>query len=943
MKTIWHKVLPVISPGIRVKLTLFTLFFVSALLLFSFLFSYFRQKAELSSAFEKEMRAPLEFVAGNVADLNRIAQGLISLESFRIHLKQKTTEAQKFKKAVLVKEDTVGNRLRSVTKFFGAKVRYTYQTRRYDTYFSTYLTAKNLQDFELQLKAFTDVTMNSSIPAAQFTQWKVLAAQVAVAELKIAQTEKPTEVMTHEVARKRARLLGELKKPFGKLFSARLERTGLAAESIRILSYDIQATELFDTAAFFPESGVSTQRLFRLPDFNRFKDDFFSNEDVLSARAEFKLSDAPFDAQFTPVFTNYPVVERAQRLAMLSEKQKKAYGPAVAIDQDFANQLRDQAAKKMERLKLLREKGIPPSKDPEFMGLAQDYRVLADKRDKALRGTLDYSAKEKRHFTKIEAEIKERENAISQAKKLIKAQEEKQKLVISGKASKDSPSRDELEASIETERQAIEAQESEKLRLKTRATSIREDEDLLAIDSILRLRDTALLAKIRLALVSEQDALNLELKSEEARRNALRLASTICQFIHEARSETDFTLARGVQSPLSGGVLAVTRSEAEEYMHLLDATPIWGDAGLAAQLVTQNVVGYNLAIINKREGLRRILISTRWLVLFSSGIAVLAIIAAWFFSGLAVKRLKSLSGSAMQVRQGNLNTVFDAHGFDELAGLGANLNDMVHGLKEREEMKGELMAAEEIQKRLLPSAVPKNLKGRADIAGFYKAMVGVGGDYFDYIALGSDHVAIAMGDVSNHGVGPALVMAITRSQLHAQLREKEISLKNIMLKLNEQLYAETPANIFVTFFLALYNLKTGELQYISAGHSRPLLWMEKANKAEYLEAGGMPLGMDDNDFFETTLEPRKIILAKGDVFFQYTDGLSEAMSPAREQFGYERMEKILAKSHAANPESILTAFATGVENFADTKLSAPGPSELSDDIALVCLKRAADI
>ncbi len=57
--------------------------------------------------------------------------------------------------------------------------------------------------------------------------------------------------------------------------------------------------------------------------------------------------------------------------------------------------------------------------------------------------------------------------------------------------------------------------------------------------------------------------------------------------------------------------------------------------------------------------------------------------------------------------------------------------------------------------------------------------------------MGPDLIAIAMGDVSNHGVGPALVMAVTRSQLHALLREKEISLKNIMLKLNEQLYLDT--------------------------------------------------------------------------------------------------------------------------------------------------------
>ncbi|HNJ67135.1 MAG TPA: PP2C family protein-serine/threonine phosphatase, partial [Turneriella sp.] len=215
------------------------------------------------------------------------------------------------------------------------------------------------------------------------------------------------------------------------------------------------------------------------------------------------------------------------------------------------------------------------------------------------------------------------------------------------------------------------------------------------------------------------------------------------------------------------------------------------------------------------------------------------------------------------------------------------------------------------------------------------------GDYFDYVPIGSDYIAIAMGDVSNHGVGPALVMAITRSQLHAELRAKELSVRSILLKLNEQLYAETPANIFVTFFLALYNLKTGEMQYASAGHSKPLLYRAAGGKTSYLEAGGMPLGMDDNDFFADTLEIRKVKLEPGDIFVQYTDGLSEAMNAAREQFGYDRMSEQLVRNAAQPAEGVLTGLSRAVEQFTGTRLDQPGPSALNDDIALVCLRRTA--
>ena len=160
-----------------------------------------------------------------------------------------------------------------------------------------------------------------------------------------------------------------------------------------------------------------------------------------------------------------------------------------------------------------------------------------------------------------------------------------------------------------------------------------------------------------------------------------------------------------------------------------------------------------------------------------------------------------------------------------------------------------------------------------------------------------------------------------------------------MLKLNEQLYIETPSHMFVTFFLGLYNLKTGELQYLSAGHSQPLVFHNSNAKTEYIPAGGMPLGMDDNDFFATTMELRKITLHKGDVFLQYTDGLSEAMNPQREQFGYERMEQALKGVSSASAEAILNSLAQAVEGFSKIKLDQPGPSDLSDDIALVCLKR----
>lgn len=945
MKKLYQKLAPVISPGIRTKLALFTLFFVSALLAAGFVYTYLSQKRDLSRAYDRQISAPLDLVSANVADLHKIAEALIQLESFRIKLKRKTIEARRFRGVKTEKDN--------VFKWLGRKTGIRKQRyESYDTYYSTYLTDKNLKEFENLLKAYLDVAMNSPVAAADFNRWKALAAQAAPGVMRLAETAEPSEALIKEVGRTRARLLADLRRPFGPLFSNRLERMGFSPDSIRILSFNAEQAELFDTASLFRESESATRKLFRNTDFTKFRKAFFDDEKALEAKADFTAEQTPFEARFSPVFANIPVVERALRVAGFDGGAEKLRAKLESIDAQFIGELKAIIEVKKERIKILRAKGVPPYRDPEFMAAAKDYRAAAEKRDAALANALNYAQIEKSLHTLIQDKIKRLHERAVAAQKKVSESEALLKKVEAKKAPEGSPGVDELLTRIEADRRIIETAESEISGLRSRESSIlidRDNEDpqmreasiLPAAEAILNLRNAALLAKIRMSLISEQDILKQQLKNGVERKEQARIFTLVRQFIYDAKNETEIAVPRGTKSPLAGGVLAATRTEAEDYMHVLDTTPLFGKDGLSEKLVAENVVGYNLAIFNKEEGLRVIRRSTLGLILFSSVVGLIAILAAWYFSGFAVRRIASLSATSKLVRDGNLQVTFSGDGYDELASLGQSLNSMVAGLKEREELKGELMAAEEIQKRLLPSTVPGNLAGRADIAGFYKAMVGVGGDYFDYLALGNDYVAIAMGDVSNHGVGPALVMAMTRAQLHSQLREKEISLKNILLKLNAQLYEETPANIFVTFFLAHYNLKTGDLQYVSAGHSKPLVYRAASASTEFIEAGGMPLGMDDNELFGTTLELRKTNLAKGDVFLQYTDGLSEAMNAEREQFGYERMESMLKglAAKSATTEQILSGVSREIEQFTGTTLTAAGPSALSDDIALVCLRR----
>lgn len=138
-------------------------------------------------------------------------------------------------------------------------------------------------------------------------------------------------------------------------------------------------------------------------------------------------------------------------------------------------------------------------------------------------------------------------------------------------------------------------------------------------------------------------------------------------------------------------------------------------------------------------------------------------------------------------------------------------------------------------------------------------------------------------------------MSMFLAHIHGILRRGVRDLTGILLKLNRQIFTETPANIFVTIFTGIINKNSHEIEYCSAGHLKPVHYRYKEDRIEILEGGGFPAGMDDNEFFGDTIEVRRIKMKPGDLFFQYTDGVSEAMDKARILFGEERMYEEIKK------------------------------------------------
>lgn len=311
---------------------------------------------------------------------------------------------------------------------------------------------------------------------------------------------------------------------------------------------------------------------------------------------------------------------------------------------------------------------------------------------------------------------------------------------------------------------------------------------------------------------------------------------------------------------------------------------------------------------------------------------------AVLLSALLVRRIQRIIAGARQVGVGNLSVSFDRGGTDEVADLAGSLNQMVAGLREREAMRGEMSAAEEIQRRLLPDKMPANMAEHLSFGTFYKAMMGVGGDYYDLMEAGPDAMAFCIADVSSHGAGPAIVMTMLRSYLRTAVRRSR-DLRRIVLDLNARMYEETPSNMFITMFLGIYDRNSHTIEAVNCGHNKSFVYKYASGAVEEYGSTSLPLGAVDSDLFSTAIATQSIKLAGGDLFFQYTDGLNEGMNDAGEEFGLERTTEILRQNGRKKPVLLLEQMARTAEEFTGKKIFVPGPSELKDDIAMIAFRR----
>jgi sigma-B regulation protein RsbU (phosphoserine phosphatase) len=200
---------------------------------------------------------------------------------------------------------------------------------------------------------------------------------------------------------------------------------------------------------------------------------------------------------------------------------------------------------------------------------------------------------------------------------------------------------------------------------------------------------------------------------------------------------------------------------------------------------------------------------------------------------------------------------------------------------QRERMNRELEIAREVQERLFPQTVP-SIAG-IELAGFCRPALGVGGDYYDYFALQDGDLGIAIGDVSGKGIPAALLMASLRASLRAQTMRGESDLAALMENVNTLAYESSAVSKYATFFYGQYSPQSRLLRYVNAGHEPPIVF--RGSGLICLETGGPVVGL----LRGVRYEQGTIELQQGDIFIAFTDGISEAMNPADEEWGVESL------------------------------------------------------
>jgi len=364
----------------------------------------------------------------------------------------------------------------------------------------------------------------------------------------------------------------------------------------------------------------------------------------------------------------------------------------------------------------------------------------------------------------------------------------------------------------------------------------------------------------------------------------------------------------------------------------------WGDF-LSGYAPIRNKKGESFAVLGvdmKAEDVYKIQGDIKkYLVLSLAFGLTLSFVLAFFASGGIAKKVKALERGFQRVAAGDLDYNVKVKGDDELSDLAGFFNRMSAELKqyidelkkttsEKERMLSELNIARKIQQSFLPESAPV-IPGM-DIAAMTAPARVVGGDFYDFIPIGKNKWGIVIADVSGKGVPAALFVALSRALIRSDA--SLFGKPDMMVKhANTGIIELSRSNMFETLFYGVLDANNMTFNYANAGHNPPFVWSTFDKEIALFKAQTFPIGIKQDMKIETKIQG----IHKGDTITLYTDGVTESMNEKRQEYGADRLTRILHKNLKMPAKYIIEKIKEDIKVFVDG-------AEQHDDMTIVVVK-----
>jgi sigma-B regulation protein RsbU (phosphoserine phosphatase) len=402
-------------------------------------------------------------------------------------------------------------------------------------------------------------------------------------------------------------------------------------------------------------------------------------------------------------------------------------------------------------------------------------------------------------------------------------------------------------------------------------------------------------------------------------------------------NETIFTTAENIDRPQLrevGRKMVAGESGVVELKNL----PITGDSFLFFSPLPDQHWSVGV-VFSKEEMLAEVSsLNSKVAIIGVTGFLALALLITGL-SRRITRPLRELTVSANDMASGNLEAELpEAKSADEVGELTHSFLVMQDSIKNyianltettaaKERIESELRIAHDIQMGILPKLFPAfPERPEFDIYASIEPAREVGGDLYDFFFVDENNFCFLVGDVSGKGVPAAFFMAVTKTLLKV-VAERRLDPGEILAKVNNDLAGDNESCMFVTLFLAIMDINTGEVRYANAGHNPPLL-LPGDRGAEWIPAHDeLVAGIMENTVYST----RSMTMQSGDTLFIYTDGVTEAMNKEQQLYSEDRLEEAMNRCKEKTSEQLVSTIDKALKEFT-------GGAEQSDDITMLAMR-----